>query len=265
MKKAISYILTLALLLTLGLTMGGQPSSAATSTTIKVIIDGSEMKFPDTRPYLDKNKRVQVPVRAVSEALGATVTWVKSNKSVVVEKEENTVILYLDKKDYTINGIEKTMDTIVTRKNGRIIVPIRFVSEALGAVVTWDRTTHTVNITTETEDTRKTETLDIGFVVPVFGETNLICDGTRNQVQDAAFLVDLLRKDVPGQIRDLESILLQKCDKSSVDEVIAHVKLKKSRWQVVPSKLVFDNKSGRNLYIEESTTEEVIIVFCPKK
>ncbi len=146
MKKIISYILTLAMLLTLGLTMGGQTSKAATSTTIKVIVNGNKTSFPDTQPCLDGNNRVQVPVRFVSEALGATVAWVGSNKSVVVVKDKNKVVLYADKKDYTINGEKKTMDTVATNKNGRILVPIRFVSEALGAVVTWDGTTHTVNI-----------------------------------------------------------------------------------------------------------------------
>ncbi len=147
MKRIIGYILTLAMLLTLGLTMGGQTSKAATSTTIKVIVNGKNIKLPDTQPCLDGNNRVQVPVRFVSEALGASVSWVGSNKSVVVVKGKDKVTLYADKKDYTINGVKKTMDTIATNKNGRILVPIRFVSEALGAVVTWDGTTYTVNIT----------------------------------------------------------------------------------------------------------------------
>jgi hypothetical protein len=265
MKKSIVYILTLTMLLTLGLATGVKTSKAATNTTIKVIVNGKNISFPDTQPAIDENERVQVPVRFVSEALGAKVEWVSSNKSVVVTKGTDKVVLYADKKDYTVNGQKKTMDTIATNKQGRILVPIRFVSEALGATVTWDGATHTVKITTKAEDTRKTETLDIGFVVPIWGETNLLCDGTRNQVQDAAFLVDLLREDVPGQIKDLESILLQKCDKSSVDEVIEHVKLKKTRWQVVPEKYIFDNKSGRYLFVEESKSSEVWVVFCPKE
>ena len=146
MKRVIGYILTFAMILTMGLTIGGQTSKAATSATIKVVVNGKNISFPDTQPCLDANNRVQVPVRFVSEALGATVTWVASNKSVVLIKDKNKVVLYADKKDYTVNGVKKTMDTIATNKNGRILVPVRFVSEALGAVVTWDGKTHTVTI-----------------------------------------------------------------------------------------------------------------------
>ncbi|QNU67824.1 copper amine oxidase N-terminal domain-containing protein [Ruminiclostridium herbifermentans] len=147
MKIVISYIITLAMILSMSLTIGVSTSEAANNITITVIVNGSKIKFPDTQPCLDGNNRVQVPVRFVSEALGASVSWVGSNKSVVVVKGKDKVTLYADKKNYTVNGVNKTMDTIATNKNGRILVPIRFVSEALGAVVTWDGTTHTVNIT----------------------------------------------------------------------------------------------------------------------
>ncbi|GEM_PF-6069249 len=62
---------------------------------------------------------------------------------------------------------------------------------------------------------------------------------------ETCFEVNLLRADVEGQLEDLRRILLQKCDSSTVDEVIAYVSQKKERTYYLPDKYIFDKKSGR--------------------
>ncbi|GGH11056.1 copper amine oxidase N-terminal domain-containing protein [Paenibacillus segetis] len=123
-------------------------SSAAAKLSLRVELNGERIIFPDAQPYVDKNNRVQVPVRFVSEALGAKVGWTSKTQTVSIQLEDTSVNLVIDKKTYTVNGTSKQMDTAALRKSNRTFVPLRFVSEALGANVKWDSQNYTVSITT---------------------------------------------------------------------------------------------------------------------
>ncbi|MFD1175458.1 copper amine oxidase N-terminal domain-containing protein [Paenibacillus puldeungensis] len=74
---------------------------------------------------------MQVPVRFVSEALGAEVKWDGPTKTVTINQDSNVITLILGKKPYDINGQTKQMDTSAQRVGGRTFVPLRFVSEGL--------------------------------------------------------------------------------------------------------------------------------------
>ncbi len=85
-----------------------------------------------------------VPVRLVSEQLGATVLW--DEPTITILKEDINIQLQIDNTIATINGIETTMVTPPTIEDGSTLVPLRFVSEALGVSVDWDSETYTVLI-----------------------------------------------------------------------------------------------------------------------
>ncbi|WMT41974.1 copper amine oxidase N-terminal domain-containing protein [Paenibacillus sp. D2_2] len=91
---------------------------------------------------------MQVPVRFVSEALGAEVGWNSKSKQVTVQMGEDTTVLTMGKKAYTVNGQTKQMDTVAQQKQNRTFVPLRFVSEALGAKVIWHKDLYSVEILT---------------------------------------------------------------------------------------------------------------------
>jgi hypothetical protein len=114
---------------------------AAGDQKILVYVDGKKVAFPDQQPYIDSNNRTMVPVRFVSETLGAKVDWNSKAKEVSVKDEakQKDIKLWVNKKNYTLNGETKTMDTsAVLTKQARVMVPLRFVSEGLGAVVKWE-------------------------------------------------------------------------------------------------------------------------------
>lgn len=113
---------------------------------LRVVVNGEKIDFPDAQPFIDKNGRTQVPVRFVSEALGAQVDWNGNTKKVTVALNSRKVVLTIDKKDYEINGQSYQMDTVALLVESRTFVPIRFVSEALGAKVIWDQNSKTVYI-----------------------------------------------------------------------------------------------------------------------
>lgn len=107
-----------------------------------VKVNGKILDFPDAKPFIDENNRTQVPVRFVSEALGAEVEWDGSTKVVKITKGDETVMIKIGEKAIDINGARKEMDTAAIIKNGRTFVPLRFVSEAFGATVEWDPDTN---------------------------------------------------------------------------------------------------------------------------
>ncbi len=91
----------------------------------------------EAAPYAE-NGRTYVPVRAIAEALGATVDYDDATQNITITKKDRTVIMTLGSTEYTVNGEAKVMDAMPAVINGRTLVPLRAVSEALGKVVYWN-------------------------------------------------------------------------------------------------------------------------------
>ncbi len=87
-----------------------------------------------------------VPIRAISEALGAGVSWDQATQTVTLTLSGTVVKLVLGSKQATVNGQPATLAVAATMIGGRILVPLRFVSEAFGAEVAWKQETQTVVI-----------------------------------------------------------------------------------------------------------------------
>lgn len=137
MKKA-SFALVIALVLQLC-------TFSVLADTISIVIDGKPQTY-DTMPVII-NDRVLVPMRGIFESLGATVEWDAATKTVTGTRNDTVVKLIIDNPNATVNGAAQTLDVPPTLVNDRTMVPIRFISEALGATVEWNGTTQTVNIT----------------------------------------------------------------------------------------------------------------------
>jgi len=105
---------------------------------INVLLDGKRITFPDVWPQVDANQRVLVPIRVVSENLGAKVNY--ANNMITITQGSKVVVLTIGSKTATVNGKPVTFDSAAVVKNSRTLVPLRFVSEALGQTVEWDGT-----------------------------------------------------------------------------------------------------------------------------
>jgi hypothetical protein len=115
------------------------------SKTVKVFVNGNQVNFPDQQPYIE-NGRTMVPVRFVAEALGAQVDCSKDGV-VSIDRGNVHIRMKIGESKATVNGVIKTFDakSVLTPKY-RTMVPLRFVSETLGAKVGWDEKTFTVSI-----------------------------------------------------------------------------------------------------------------------
>ncbi|WP_166242941.1 copper amine oxidase N-terminal domain-containing protein [Paenibacillus turpanensis] len=114
---------------------------------IKVTIDG-ELQFFE-QPPVNLAGNVLVPMRAIFERLGAVLTWNAQEQSVTATKGSTSIYLKLGSMNATINGVEKPLNVAAQLVNSHTMVPVRFVSEALGAEVSWDANTQTVIIETK--------------------------------------------------------------------------------------------------------------------
>lgn len=123
----------------------GQGQPPAGGGQITVTVRGSEIMF-DSPPYIDKNNRLIVPVRAIVEALGAEARWDSKARRVTIEGSGKTVVLNIDSRYAVVDGQSKIMDTTAVIKNNRTMVPARYVAEYLGAEVLWDAAARTVTI-----------------------------------------------------------------------------------------------------------------------
>ncbi|WP_145950351.1 copper amine oxidase N-terminal domain-containing protein [Paenibacillus sp. Y412MC10] len=116
-----------------------KPVNAA--APIEVLLDGKKISFPDAKPFQDAQGSVMVPIRFVSEALGAKVGWTKNNGQVAVQVNngDHTVNMTVGQTTATVNGKAKSYGTKIVLQKNRTFVPLRLVSEGLGQTVEWDK------------------------------------------------------------------------------------------------------------------------------
>lgn len=129
----------------------GTAVSAASNppSYVDVVMDGQKIWFPDAQAFVDENNRTLVPVRFIAEKMGAKVGWEPATMTVPIERDDLHIVLTIGESKALVNGQEMVFDTKAITSGGRTFVPLRFVSEALGAEVKWDNPTSTVFISTK--------------------------------------------------------------------------------------------------------------------
>jgi len=99
----------------------------------------------DAAPYI-KNSRTMVPVRFITEGLGANVGWEGTEKKVMINYEGKTIELWIGKTNARVDGSPYILDAAPEIKNSRTFVPIRFIAENFGSQVGWEGTIKEVSI-----------------------------------------------------------------------------------------------------------------------
>ncbi|WP_159426219.1 copper amine oxidase N-terminal domain-containing protein [Desulfolucanica intricata] len=138
LKKRLCIFIMITLLI---LSMSG----IATANDISVYLDGNELEF-DVKPVIE-NDRTLVPLRVIFEALNADVDWDNSTRTVTATKGTNQIKLRIGDKTAYKNGLPITLDVPAKIVSDRTMIPVRFVSEAMGAKVQWDAVNRRVIIT----------------------------------------------------------------------------------------------------------------------
>ena len=144
MKKIISLMLATAAL---------SASTAVLAQSPSVILNGEKLAF-ETDPYIEDDLTM-VPFRAIFEAVGASVIWDESTRTVIAMGNLNgnatSIALQIDSVDAFVNNEKVLLEKAAEITNDSTFVPLRFVMESLGADVQWDNDTYSVIITTNQE------------------------------------------------------------------------------------------------------------------
>lgn len=104
------------------------------SNTKRVPIDSENA---DVVPFVENN-RTLVPVRFISEQMGADVSYDMETQKVTIKKDSDTIEMTLGSNKIYKNGVETEIDVCANAYNNRTFVPLRACAEALGKEVFWD-------------------------------------------------------------------------------------------------------------------------------
>lgn len=119
-------------------------SSVSFAQPIRVELDGRQLSFD--QPPVRIGGSLVVPLRGIFEALQAEVNYSRATRSIRANKGNTVVELTLGSREARINGRPIFLDVAADTIGGSTMVPLRFVSEALGAEVKWNGATQTVSM-----------------------------------------------------------------------------------------------------------------------
>ncbi len=139
----VSFLICFFIVFSCGITF-----SNAQASQITIILNGQQLVYDDSTgyPYYDSNGRMQVPLRATLEPLGATVSVNSKKNSVIVVKDDIIIEVPFGKPYIYKNGEILINDTISSVKDNKTYLPIRIVLEALGYSLTFNSKTNTLSI-----------------------------------------------------------------------------------------------------------------------
>lgn len=144
-------------------------------STVTVLFDGKPLK--SDAPAMIIDGRTMVPMRAIFEAFGGTVSWVPQAGLIAAhvpihnrDRQINMSVggrsfAYIDHPDGDWQYVD--FDSPIVDINGRTMVPVRFISETAGASVEWDSLTNTVSIKTEYYGKYDPELCNVSEISPV--------------------------------------------------------------------------------------------------
>jgi peptidoglycan endopeptidase LytE len=123
----------------------------AQDNEVKVQVNDDLVHFPDAKPFIDDNERTQVPLRTISEKLGYEVKWEMDGQKVIVTviKDGKSIVLNTGDTKAVVNGEAVEFDSSPVLAEGRIYVPVRFITQAFDTLVQWDPNNYIAIVATD--------------------------------------------------------------------------------------------------------------------
>jgi hypothetical protein len=136
-------VITVAVIAALAASLAAAPARG--QGAVQVFVEGEPVAFD--QPPIIEGGRVLVPLRGIFEKMGATVEWRPTTRMVVAARGNTLVELTIGSRIAQVNERPITFDVPAMILRGRTLVPLRFISESLGARVDWHPAARTVLIT----------------------------------------------------------------------------------------------------------------------
>lgn len=111
---------------------------------VKAFVNGEQVNF-DVQPVIEDG-RTLVPIRAIAESLKSDVEWDPVEKTVTLSKDGIEIKLFIGQTVTYINNKAVKLDVPAEIRNGRTLLPVRFISEAFNSTVKWEPASKSVVI-----------------------------------------------------------------------------------------------------------------------
>ncbi|AET61554.1 hypothetical protein HPL003_24180 [Paenibacillus terrae HPL-003] len=126
-------------------------AQAAPNEEIEIILDGQPLQS-DASPYIVQGVNVtMVPLRVISEGLGAQVNWSSSSGTVTITAQDKNISMENGGQSAMVNGKSVRLDASARMTSGRVMVPLRFVGEELGLKVDWQASERVITLSSGKE------------------------------------------------------------------------------------------------------------------
>ena len=268
--KTCAIMLTVAILL--GMT-AYLPVASLAADSIKVVVNGKNVAFPDVQPFTDANGRTFVPVRFISEELGCDVKWDSETQTVTIERGLINAQLTIGQEIITVLGYKKEMDTAAQVLDGRTLVPVRFAAGAFGCEVAWDAATRTVAITDSGRDIYRVGDIIIDIedgdkLIDYFSGLCLVKKSGLMLKDEGSDSSPVLRfwsrtggagTDIDAQMMETEAMLKQCLGEEMVDEIMAHVSQIKMESDKIEHRNWHEGKYSLSVF--GSSGESTILIY----
>lgn len=126
MKKKLLFLLSFLLLFT----------SVYANEKKKMTLNINNIVFE--KDFVVKNDRIHIPLRLVSENLGADVNWKGDTKEVEILNQGKKIVFYIDSKEYRIDDMVYTIDSPTFILDDTAYVPARALANAMDAKLEWN-------------------------------------------------------------------------------------------------------------------------------
>lgn len=277
MKKTLSLLLVIILFMSMTINSFGAKRFEKESLHVIDGVNNREYDVPTVNlimggrdvisdvPGMLFNSRTLVPVRFISENLGAKVEWNQENKEATIKTENKEIILKIDSPKVLVNGKEYMLPDNVPAKligydgNYRTMVPLRFVSEQLGMEVGWIGETMTATID-KPQQKIKNITYDGSDKFPE------IVIKTTGEVATSSFFLaggdvggdDRLIVDIPNTVLDIQDqSILEENGLVNLDIYSREVKTITAEQSQYKTRVVVDvdRKKGHDIFYDEQKKE----------
>ncbi|MBR5536021.1 MAG: copper amine oxidase N-terminal domain-containing protein [Clostridia bacterium] len=175
MKKILSLILAAAMLLSTVCFVSAEEAAIPDKVEISFKVGDSTLMINGNAvavetPYIAGAGTTLVPLRVITEAFGARVTWVGDTKEIILEYPDVNITLQIGNVNATVNNHTETLpEAPVLSPNGVTMVPLRFISETFGATVGYDNATAAITVVKEAA--KENDTISSSTDLPKIGDS----------------------------------------------------------------------------------------------
>lgn len=153
-KKITSSILTVVLSVLLCCSCSGAEAASNEDFGLTMQIGNPVMTVNGAEQNIDENGTAPlirngvtlVPIRAIIEAMGGSVSWDQTSETASLEYNGDKIDLTIGSETAYLNGEANTLDTAPAVINSRTMLPIRFIAEGFRFDVEWESGTQTITV-----------------------------------------------------------------------------------------------------------------------